>query len=155
MGSGWLTTPDSKLCIFIHMKILNEIRSYHQRRTLKWLLSGDIFFKPMHFGRAVVVIMTCLFTVPTKLPCCPSLAWWNLGLLIHFAVRQWIIYIFCQGEIYVGDWSLQFSLKQNKTKLACLTHDGNIDAFYNFDIRCTDTHNIVLDAMTEILGVQE
>lgn len=91
-----------------------------QRRTLKWLLRGDFFFKPMHFGRAVVVIMSCLFTVPTKLPCCPSLAWWNLGLLIHFAVCQWMIYIFCQGEMYVGEWSLQFSLKtkQNKTCLS-------------------------------------
>ena len=48
-----------------------------------------------------------------------------------------------------------FKTKQNKTKLACLTQDGNIDAFHNFEARCTDTHNIVLDTMTEILGVQE
>lgn len=115
-----------------------------------------MFFKPVRLGRAVAVTMSCLFTVPTKLPCCPSLAWYNLGLLIHFAVCQWVIYIFCQGEIYVGVISaIFFKTKQNKTKLACLTQDGNIDAFHNFEARCTDTHNIVLDTMTEILGVQE
>ena len=75
-----------------------------KRQYISLLSKGEIFFfKPMHFGRAVVVNMSCLFTVPTKLPCCPSLAWWNLGLLIHFAVCQWMIYIFCQGEMYVGE----------------------------------------------------
>ena len=83
---------------------------------------GEIFFKPVRLGRAVAVTMSCLFTVPTKLPCCPSLAWYNLGLLIHFAVCQWVIYIFCQGEIYVGVISaIFFKTKQNKT---CLSDPG-------------------------------
>lgn len=65
------------------------------------------------------------------------------------------IYFLSRRNVCGGVISAIFFKNKTKQNLLILTHDGNIDAFHNFEARSTDTHNIVLDTMPEILRGQE